>query len=70
MTHICKEDSYSRSTSLVPNFATRWHSFCNNSSLQKSTTKYNKQNNNNIKKYPVTPKKKIPNYKKIPVRSN
>jgi hypothetical protein len=28
MTHICKEDLYSRSASLVPNFAARWHLFC------------------------------------------
>ena len=38
--------------------------FAITSSLQKSTTKYNKRNNNDIQKYPVTPKKKIPTTRK------
>ncbi|MFN9981469.1 MAG: hypothetical protein ACK53Y_16210, partial [bacterium] len=45
MTHICKEDLYSRSASLVPNFAARWHLFCKHcfTTIIKPNTKQNKE---------------------------
>ncbi len=71
MTHMCKEDLYSRSASSVPNFAARWHLFSkhfftskinHNTKQTKGTTVY--------KINPFTPYKEGPNNKKIPVKGN
>ncbi len=48
-----KEDLYSKSASLVPNFAARWHSFCKYFFTAKINNKWNKPNHPLKKKLPV-----------------
>ncbi len=56
MTHICKEDSYSRSTSLVPNFAARWRSIRKIFFNPKQATRRNNAKYNSKMKLQHTPK--------------
>ncbi len=65
-----KKTSKTKTATLVPNFASRWHSFCkyfltpeiNNQRIQTEATTVYRDN-------PFTPYRKTPTYKKNPVKS-
>ncbi len=71
MTHICKEDLYSRSANLVPNFAARWHLFCKHFFTSKINHNTKQTKEPVVYKInPFTPQKEGPNNEEIPVKSN